>query len=52
MQSPVKKHDRDHVIQERVREHKNTNWQDWTACEMYGHEYNESGTCNCGEQQQ
>jgi hypothetical protein len=26
-------------------------WQNWTPCEMYGHDYDEDGRCECGEQQ-
>jgi hypothetical protein len=44
----IKKHDRDHIPQARVREHKNTNWQDWTPCEMYGHSYEDSACRDCG----
>jgi hypothetical protein len=25
------------------------NWQDWTPCEMYGHDFDEDGRCPCGE---
>lgn len=24
-------------------------WQDWTPCEMYGHEFSEDGYCGCGD---
>lgn len=27
----------------------NERWQDWTSCEMYGHDFNEDGVCECGE---
>lgn len=48
--SPIKKHDRDDKVQERVREHKNRDWQNWTSCEMYGHYYEDGEeTCrDCG----
>jgi hypothetical protein len=25
-------------------------WQHWTPCEVYGHEFDEYGRCECGEQ--
>lgn len=45
----MKKHDRDHAVQQRVREFHNRNFQDWTPCEMYGHDYDDNGHCSCGE---
>lgn len=47
--SPIKKHDRDHDVQARVRAHKNYNWQDWTTCEMHGHDFDDNAICrDCG----
>lgn len=45
----IKKHDRDHEVQRRVREFNDRNHQDWTPCEMYGHDYDADGRCSCGE---
>jgi hypothetical protein len=47
-QRAIKKHDRDDKVQEQVREFANHNFQDWTACEMYGHKFVD-GRCDCGE---
>lgn len=46
---PVKKHDRDNKVQERVREFANRDFQDWTSCEMYGHEWDGGRCSDCGE---
>jgi hypothetical protein len=45
----VKKHDRDDQVQSRVREFEHRNFQDWSACEMYGHEWDGGRCSDCGE---
>lgn len=45
----IKKHDRDHDVRAHVIEVRNQNWQDWTPCEMYGHQMVEGSCTDCGE---
>jgi hypothetical protein len=48
----IKKHDRDHDVRDRVAKFKDTNWQDWAPCEMYGHHFYEGSCVDCSEVQQ
>jgi hypothetical protein len=49
----IKKHDRDDDVQRRIREFKNAErYDEWTPCEMYGHEYFEGACRDCGDPQE
>jgi hypothetical protein len=37
------------VIKRPIREVEMEDWDQWTPCEMYGHEFDEDGRCECGE---
>lgn len=32
-----------------MTEEQDSNWETWTPCEMYGHDFDEDGRCDCGE---